>query len=234
MNVKIEENVKIEDNVDFFAELKSALEHPQENTTMIIQDGSNCLITHDILEDNYITLTCGHKFNYLPLYHEVVKQKTQSILETAYLSVSQIKCPYCRIKTNKLLPYISHPEVVHKRGVNYPTKYCMTLYTCNWVYKSGKKQGCVCSRDAICGNFGIYCNMHHKLCDTKNLKKQKTETIIENWTTSHEQLYKKYNMEDLKKQLRILKLNVTGNKKILVNRLINAPEALQSDSGVVL
>ena len=93
-------NVIIEDDVDFFAELKSAIEDPQKNITMETLDCSNCLITHDKLEENYITLACGHKFNYLPLYHEVVKQKSGSILETAYLALNQIKCPYCRIKTN--------------------------------------------------------------------------------------------------------------------------------------
>jgi hypothetical protein len=227
-------NVIIEDNIDFFAELKSAIEGSKENITLETQDGSFCLITHDKLEENYITLTCGHKFNYLPLYHEVVKQKSGSILETAYLSINQIKCPYCRTKTNKLLPFISHPEVLHKRGVNYPAKYCMSLHSCTWIYKSGKKQGCLCGKDATCGKFGIYCNMHHRLCDTKNFKKQKTENILENWTTNHEQLYKKYTVEDLKKQLRILKLNVTGNKKILINRLITTQEALLSDIGVVL
>ena len=48
----------------------------------ILQDNTNetntedlCLITNENLEDNYIKLKCGHKFNYLPLYNEVVHQK---------------------------------------------------------------------------------------------------------------------------------------------------------------
>ena len=226
-------NVKIEGDVDFFAELQSALGVPKDNN-IVDQDTSNCLITYAELEENHITLTCGHKFNYLPLYHEVVKQKSGSHLETAYLSLNQIKCPYCRTKTNKLLPHICHPEVVSKRGVNYPTKYCMTLHTCDWIYKSGKRKGATCGRDAISGEAGIYCKMHHNLSDKKDLKQQKTENIIENWTSIHEQLYKKHKVDDLKKLLRSMKLSVTGNKKILVNRLLSAPVGLLTDSGVIV
>jgi len=226
-------NVKIEGDVDFFAELQSALGVPKDNN-IVDQDTSNCLITYAELEENHITLTCGHKFNYLPIYHEVVKQKSGSHLETAYLSLNQIKCPYCRTKTNKLLPYISHPEVVSKRGVNYPTKYCMTLHTCGWIYKSGKRKGATCGRDATSGEAGIFCKMHHNLSHKKDLKQQKTENIMENWTSVHEELYKKHKVEDLKKLLRIMKLNVTGNKKILVNRLLNAQVQPLTDSGVVV
>jgi hypothetical protein len=226
-------NVKIEGDVDFFAELQSALGVPKDNN-IVDQDTSNCLITYAELDENHITLTCGHKFNYLPLYHEVVKQKSGSQLEISYLSVNQIKCPYCRTKTNKLLPYIFHPEVVSKRGVNYPTKYCMTLHTCTWVFKSGKNKGCVCGRDAISGEAGIYCAMHHRLQSIKTKNEQNITNMINNWTNVHEELYKKHNVQDLKKLLRSMKLNVTGNKKMLVNRLLSVPVGLLTDSGVVV
>ena len=35
-----------------------------------------CRITDCELQDNYIELACGHKFNYLPLYKEIKYQKT--------------------------------------------------------------------------------------------------------------------------------------------------------------
>ena len=39
-------------------------------------DSNNlCLISNTILEKNYITLECGHKFNYMPLYYELLYQK---------------------------------------------------------------------------------------------------------------------------------------------------------------
>ena len=221
-------NLKVEDDVDFFAELKSALTPYNEIKTNLTLDTSCCLITHDKLEDNYITLTCGHTFNYLPLYHEVVKQKNGSHLETSYLSLNQIKCPYCREKTNKLLPYIEHPQIILKRGVNFPAKYCMTIHTCSWVFKTGKNKGYVCGKDATVGEFGIYCNKH------RLMESRKKKLEIGEWTTKHQELYKKYKIEDLKKILRTMKLNVSGTKKMLINRLVNAPEDLKTDSGVVV
>lgn len=226
-------NYIIEDNVDFFAELSTALTST-ENNEVDSMEQKWCLITHMALEKHNITLPCGHTFNYLALYNEVGKQKSGSILETAYLSINQIKCPYCRTITNKLLPYISHPEVGHKRGVNFPTKYCMKLYKCDWLFTAGKKAGCKCGIEANSGEFGNLCNRHQLAMMKKINMTQKTENIIENWTAVHEELYRKHMVEDLKKLLRIMKLPVTGNKKILVHRLINGPAAPVSDTGVIL
>ena len=36
-----------------------------------------CLISGDKLENNHITLACGHKFNFYNIYNEVIKQKCQ-------------------------------------------------------------------------------------------------------------------------------------------------------------
>jgi hypothetical protein len=66
-------NYKVEGNVDFFAELNTALNPSFENKKIDNLEEKDCLITHDKLETNYITLTCGHKFNYLALYYEVIK-----------------------------------------------------------------------------------------------------------------------------------------------------------------
>ena len=49
-----------------------------------------CLISNDKLEVNYITLGCGHKFNYLDLYNEVVYQKTKKILDNNNLKINFI------------------------------------------------------------------------------------------------------------------------------------------------
>ena len=34
-----------------------------------------CLISDDLLEDNYITLNCGHKFNYDSIYNQIKTSK---------------------------------------------------------------------------------------------------------------------------------------------------------------
>ena len=50
-----------------------------------------CLISNSNLENNYITLDCNHKFNYMPLFNEIVYQKTKKILDNARLRLNEIK-----------------------------------------------------------------------------------------------------------------------------------------------
>jgi len=66
---------EIEGDVDFFNELKEmATTSATTNTT-----GQRCLITDDLLRKDHVTLECGHKFNYIPLYKEVLFQKCFSL-----------------------------------------------------------------------------------------------------------------------------------------------------------
>ena len=60
-------------------------------------NNEQCLISHDILIEDNITLECGHKFNYLPLLNEVKYQKlNNNPLEYKKLKINELKCPYCR------------------------------------------------------------------------------------------------------------------------------------------
>ena len=87
-------NYIIENNIDFFSELNKELSEDsnkintkinakigEENNishteNLIIDNKDNiCLLTHLPLEENYITLCCDHKFNYIPLYNEISNQK---------------------------------------------------------------------------------------------------------------------------------------------------------------
>jgi len=100
-----------------------------------------CLITKDILHPNHITLSCGHKFNYLPLYKEVANQKNKTNIayETTKLDNHQIKCPYCRTITNKLLPYIPYTSVKLIKYVNCPEEHCMTTLKCSHIIRRRNK-----------------------------------------------------------------------------------------------
>jgi hypothetical protein len=71
---------EVESDIDFFKELKkitkitvdktaSSLHEPELDTT------PRCLITDDKLRKDHITLECGHKFNYVPLFKDVLFQK---------------------------------------------------------------------------------------------------------------------------------------------------------------
>jgi hypothetical protein len=110
----------IEDNIDFYSELlkiQNGMEEPQ-----LKDDGEDvCLISNTQLTDNYVTLLCGHKFNYIPLYHDVYNHKTKYNTKennNDRLKYYEIRCPYCRKKQNKLLPY--YPELISEKthGVN--------------------------------------------------------------------------------------------------------------------
>lgn len=146
------------DSSDFFKELNEQL---NENNDENKNDDSKCLISREKLEENYITLPCSHKFNYIPLYKEICWQKiNQSPLEIIHLGFNQIKCPYCRTVINGLLPYQDKNGVNKKCGVNYPIKYSLPLYKCEWVYKNGKQKGNRCNHNAGLYQNSCYCNKH--------------------------------------------------------------------------
>jgi hypothetical protein len=211
-------NYIIENNIDFFSELKNELIN--NNTDDM------CLLTHLPLQENYITFNCGHKFNYLPIYAEICNQKKENYLETTRLSINQIKCPYCRTITNKLIPYIEHKDVDYKRGVNYPSRYCMSLYSCQWM-KMGKKEKTLCNKGAFKGEYGTYCSHHHNLCKNKQERHAKKHQIESIWTLEHEELNKKYTVTQLRQILRDNKKQnkskfiISGNKKELIHRIVS-------------
>lgn len=132
-----------------------------------------CLITKEKLQPNHITLSCKHKFNYVPLYNEVVGQKNKqnNMYEITKLSSNQLKCPYCRAITNKLLPHIPYPSVKVIKNVN---SYITTNYNSNPEYFLHAPK---CSHATInnakteCQKYGVYyenenvllCPSHYKV-----------------------------------------------------------------------
>ena len=164
------------------------------------------------MDENHIILDCNHKFNLLSLYNEVVKQKTVvNTFEITHLKINEIKCPYCREITNKLLPYQDISGINHIRGVNYPTKYCISIYKCEYKMKTGKNKGCNCSNPAFKTDNGILCNKHNNY-----IAKKYSKQILD---SDDNLIYKKYNIQRLKEILKSLDLKVTGNKSILIERL---------------
>jgi hypothetical protein len=214
-------NYIIENNLNFYNELQTELSNNKILLNENINTDNICLITQEPLQTNYITLQCNHKFNYIPLYNEISNQKQNNNLETTYLLINQIKCPYCRIITNKLLPYINHKDVIYKKGVNYPSKYCMKLYNCQWIMKSGKNHGKFCNKPAHYTEHGTYCNLHQTLAKENKIQKEKEHAIELLWSAHHAEIYKKYNIIQLKHLLRENNKKLGGNKKQLVHRIIN-------------
>ena len=67
---------EIEGEIDFFKELKQLSSTPDISLSLTIDDNiARCLITDEKLRKDHVTLKCGHRFNYVPLFKEVLFQK---------------------------------------------------------------------------------------------------------------------------------------------------------------
>ena len=163
-------NYVIEDNIDFYSALNDSDEE-NENTNM-------CLISQNILDENAITLNCGHSFNYIDLYNEVKKQKSSKNL-TLDKNIQQLKkneyiCPYCRTRQHSLLPHVKDENIQYISGVNAPFHACMPFHHCSYITKSGKNKGIPCKEHALMKNNLRLCSRHSsyiiKYSNKKNLE----------------------------------------------------------------
>lgn len=60
-----------ENNINFFDELYKSLDIEET----LDNDDNICLITKQILSDRFVKMNCGHKFNYLPLFNDILNHK---------------------------------------------------------------------------------------------------------------------------------------------------------------
>ena len=230
----------IEGNIDFYNEIANFSAIENDDITE-----KKCLITYEPLEKNSIELPCTHTFNYLPLYKELYIQK--KTINTAYdsqkLLINEMKCPYCRMKLDKILPYMQiYDEIgnalIHRvNGVNSPERYCMKGIACEWISKkegeaqtSGEAQiegkaPTKCQKNAYynlskCPEHA-YCNTHwQQQKEKKPTKKKAADTKTMEWTDEMEKFSKSKTIVELKKMLREKGYLVGGNKKQLVQRLM--------------
>jgi DNA-directed RNA polymerase alpha subunit len=129
-----------------------------ETNCEISSSNKCCLISGEILTNNHITLDCGHMFNLNELYNEVVQQKAKVNFYSNKIKTNEIRCPYCRIITPKILPYFKYYNNKLIYGVNGPIHFSLQLYECEY---KGKKGNC-CGKSACITNSGILCNNHIK------------------------------------------------------------------------
>ena len=66
---------EIEGGLDFFKELKQMKSAEKNTVNAQVDNVDRCRITDEKLRKDHITLKCGHKFNYVPLFKEVIFQK---------------------------------------------------------------------------------------------------------------------------------------------------------------
>jgi hypothetical protein len=182
-------NYVIEDNFDFYSELKGLSESSDISNNI-------CMISHEPLTHNSVTLSCNHSFNYIPLYNELCIHNNKQY----------VSCPYCRRKADKLIPFIPLPNVTKIYGVNYPTKMCMPSRKCGFILNTGMYKGLACEQGGIEYDHGIFCNKHMKY----NLNTK--------WTLEKEELFKSKSVPELKEMLKSKGMRVGGVKKELVDR----------------
>jgi hypothetical protein len=186
---------------NFFSQLKNMFSHPQEdnanNNTKLDNEDGCCLLTKEPLKDIHMVLACGHKFNYIPLYREVVAQKTVTLSSGGYygshsLKGNEIKCPYCRNVQNKLLPYLEYDGIKKLFYVNHPAKMSMTTQPCTYSVistskskKSKKSPSCKDSAIEFCN--GVYlCKKHYEL--SISLSTESENSIISSLETINNDL----------------------------------------------
>jgi len=128
----------IEGGINFFEELYKSLDIEEDNNKTEA-DNNLCLITNQPLKEFFVTMKCGHKFNYIPLFLDIKnhKQKYNSLEgNSSRLLIDEIRCPYCREKQKELLPYYEELNLLKINGVNF---YDPTSCIKNNIYTSYKK-----------------------------------------------------------------------------------------------
>lgn len=206
MNLNTVINYITDTNFDFYSELN---EQKEEKESTI------CMISHEPLTYNSITLPCKHSFNYLPIYNELCLHNNETIFSHNSQNPANkkhIKCPYCRSKSEKLLPFIPLRGVTKIYGVNCPEPLCLPSPKCSYILKSGKKKGLPCNSSGIESEYGTMCNKHDKPCTT----------ITNEWSPEKEKIFKTKSVAELRIMLKEKGLTISGLKKELVNRLFKA------------
>ena len=192
----------LEDEFDFYKALKEDDDNGDNGNNGYNENKvlNNCMITHLPLTLNAVTLNCKHSFNYIALYTELCIHNNKK----------SISCPYCRITSEKYIPFIPLPNVNRVSGVNAPESKCMSAPTCTLILTNGPRKGHVCGKNGVEYQTGVFCVKH-----TEN-----SSTAANEWTAEMAVLCKTKKIAELKEMLKAKGLKVGGAKKELVMRLL--------------
>ena len=222
----------IEGNIDFYEELYKSIgqEDPKETNPGNEQSNQNtqepilCLISNMPLTENFVKMTCGHTFNYIPLYNDILNHKKKfNIMEHQSLKNIEIRCPYCRKVQQELLPYHKYPGVKEVHGVNYfdPTIVLKNQCPCcthnNMSFITGKceyemMEGEECPNTSVLlldQNKKYYCLYHKYKMSNDLAKKMKLEKIA----------FKKKQIEEEKQKKTDEKMKAKDNAKLAKEEL---------------
>lgn len=229
----------IEGNLNFYEELYKSL--CEENKS---DDYNCCLITEQPLVENYITMECGHKFNYQPLFYDILNHKKKyNSMERQHLRSCDIRCPYCRNVQKKLLPHVEGYPKVH--GVNYyeenPSKVLHNSKMCKLVSDGyiigeccyempkttqGEQLKCTTNMVKMLSNNKFYCHYHMYLMVKKavlenklKLKEEKKKAKEQEKIKLKEEKKKAKEAEKIKKLQEKMNLKKSKSSSVVVTNL---------------
>ena len=228
----------IEGNIDFFSELFKSLDE-EDNKHKVESDNNLCLITNQLLIDNFVELNCGHKFNYIPLFNDIYnhKKKFNNMEGSAsLLKTNEIRCPYCRKKQLGVLPYYKELVSEKTNGVNWydDTQTQSAYISCHGKFSYGKCEFIINkttstseTTNAPCPNTYItksecdnktYCWTHNRII-TKQFEKEKKDKEKE-----AQKLLKKEAKEAQKAEKEALKKSTKKKPKDLILSITDVEE----------
>lgn len=217
-------NYIIEDGFDFWSEVNSEVD---------INDDNLCMLTKTPLTDNYVTLPCGHKFNYTGLVKESASGKAPTrYRKHNFLHPGYTKCPYCRKHHYGLILWIPDHNVKHIVGVTTMARNALPMQQCTYVKKSGKSKGQQCTSClAYKSKYGVYCRTHQSKMITyekQSIKKEASKVkraaelaALEKHIKNTRPGLLKRKVSELKEVLKANKLPVSGIKVILAGRVLD-------------
>jgi len=210
----------IEGKINFFDELYKSLDIDDND-----DDYNKCLITNELLIDNHVILDCNHKFNYIPLYNDLINHKLKfNYLESTSgkLYVNEIRCPYCRQKQTKLLPYYEELGLKKVNGVNFfdPSNKICYNNSCSFKceYKFPNANYDISKPETDTNQKYILCNNHYStkilIYNSKNPQEPITYDDNNYYCYKHKkEMIKKYKLKE-KEDLKIVKQKEKEDMKI--------------------
>jgi len=170
-----------EDGTEVTINIKDLMDTIDDENKENKENKKTCLITGEKIKEPFVIMECGHTFNYVPLYKDLINQKNKfQILDTDKLGLQVVRCPYCRSKQNTLLPYYELPEVMKIHGINWLDEECMkNVYykgLCEFVSPYLDNHYFHCSNNYVIkmSDGKSYCFYHQKI-KTKQLLKEKAK-----------------------------------------------------------
>ena len=186
----------------------TSLENDTETDTDDDFSQGVCMITQSPLYGDYVTLQCGHTFNYDAIFNDIYNHKKKfHDLETSRLKNSQIRCPYCRNIQDCLLPCPSGKKMVcgvnavvdipQDKVVNMRTPSMFWLnyrnfargYCCHGV-ENISRLGVSCSEVTCSDTMVIYNDVDERVFCKAHLKENLTYVFNNNIATTKKETAK--------------------------------------------